>query len=409
MSWADALRKAKEQEPSAEVKPVRVCMVTPSVDPIDRQLTMAESQSVDVHLPEYQKGLLILDANAIIKGMDNFVSRADAFVTTKQVISEVRDRAARDLLERLPHAVTVLDPTQPSISAVITCAEKTGDLGVLSRTDIRVCALALDCCTKAGVLNPPIDPKSAVVNATSNSKVVTEEKDEDEYNAEGRSDGDSEGESAEAEDDEGEWITPENIHQVKEAVGLSGDPFSGGMACATSDFAMQNTLLHLGVPIIGTSGMRIRELRLWLLRCTACFKIVMDTTRQFCPDCGGGNTLRRVNYVVNSNGEKQLFINFEKRISKRGTVYNLPKPRGGKNGTHRTLVLREDQLAQVLRHRSGTAMKEKETRLTEEEELAAFGEPEKKTKRNLGQPKTVSSYHKYNVNEMRKARAGRRK
>ncbi|EPY20072.1 hypothetical protein STCU_02816 [Strigomonas culicis] len=181
------------------------------------------------------------------------------------------------------------------------------------------------------------------------------------------------------------------------------------MACATSDFAMQNTLLHLGVPIIGTSGMRIRELRLWLLRCTACFKIVMDTTRQFCPDCGGGNTLRRVNYVVNSNGEKQLFINFKKRISKRGTVYNLPKPRGGKNGTHRTLVLREDQLAQVLRHRSGTAMKEKETRLTEEEELAAFGEPEKKTKRNLGQPKTVSSYHKYNVNEMRKARAGRRK
>ncbi|EPY38013.1 hypothetical protein AGDE_03494 [Angomonas deanei] len=182
------------------------------------------------------------------------------------------------------------------------------------------------------------------------------------------------------------------------------------MACVTSDFAMQNVLIHLGVPLVGTSGMRIRELRLWLLRCTACFCVVSDTTRQFCPECGNGNTLRRVNYVVNSDGEKELYINFKKPISKRGTVYNLPKPRGGKNGTHRKLVLREDQLAQVQRRNTGAQTKEAEVKKkTEDDDLTTFGMPPKRKKKDLTEPKTVSSYHKYNVNEMRKARAAHRK
>lgn len=156
----------------------------------------------------------------------------------------------------------------------------------------------------------------------------------------------------------------------------------------------------------------IRELRLWLLRCHACFHVLSDSTRQFCPECGSGNTLRRVNYVVKSSGEKELFINFSKAISTRGTVYNLPRPRGGQKGTNRSLVLREDQLAQVMRPNAnkGKPRTEGPEGGQQEDDLAAFGEQKKVLRRHDPfQPKMTSSYKKANVNEQKKSRAARRK
>lgn len=83
-----------------------------------------------------------------------------------------------------------------------------------------------------------------------------------------------------------------------------------------------------------------------------------------------------------------LFINFKKHLSTRGTVYNLPRPRGGKHGTNRTLVLREDQLAQVIRGTSGAKAKARQVLgstgdSTYPDELAGFGEVAKHKKRNL--------------------------
>merc|ERR1712000_404584 len=99
-----------------------------------------------------------------------------------------------------------------------------------------------------------------------------------------------------------------------------------------------------GVPTVGSSGQCIKELRVWVLRCHACAAIVHDTLRQFCPECGSGDTLKRVHYVMNDKGEKHLFVNFRYRINTRGTIFNLSKPRGGRKGTNKTMVLREDQL-----------------------------------------------------------------
>ncbi|PWU92108.1 hypothetical protein C4B63_40g185 [Trypanosoma cruzi] len=174
---------------------------------------------------------------------------------------------------------------------------------------------------------------------------------------------------------------------------------------------MQNTLKHLGVSIVGPHGMRIQELRQWLLRCTSCFALTNDTTRQFCGTCGSGNTLRRVQYVVTREGKKQLFINFCKPISTRGTVYNLPKPRGGSVEQTAALCCGRIRCAHVIRGTTSAKLREKHVvrGSGNDEELAAFGEVPKPHKRDVNQPRIFSSYHKYNVNEKKKSRASRRK
>ncbi|CAJ1038451.1 Nin one binding (NOB1) Zn-ribbon like, putative [Leishmania guyanensis] len=440
MSWAALVKSIKPEEAAKfTAKPQNtVYAVDSSQDDAERRLQNPQHETAELKLPSFSKGLLILDANAIIKGMDNFVSTADALVTTPQVIKEIKDRASRELLERLPHKVTVLDPTLEAIAAVVACAERTGDFGAMSRTDIRLCALALDCCKVGGFLGEPIEPRPPQLNPGNHEKVqfMTEEVDEEELDdeaersepapAQGASlgaipgwgswndeaketDGEGSAGVAEKDDGEGEWITPENIREIHDGTRGTGRTFEAGMACVTSDYAMQNTLMHLGVPIVGTNGLHIHELRLWMMRCTACFTLVVDTTRQFCPECGSGDTLRRVNYVVNDQGEEKLYINFRKRINTRGTIYNLPKPRGGIRGTNRNLVLREDQLAHVIRGTTSSKVKAHQVMQNGDDALATFGETPKVKKKNLADPRAYSSYHKYNVNEKKKVRAAHRK
>lgn len=398
---------------------------------------VAEFDAAATSLPPYTKGLVIIDANVIIKGIESLLSSADVFITTAAVVEELKDRVSRDVLQRLPYELCIMEPTPGAVRKVIECAQKTGDFGVLSTTDIRLSALAYDCAAAANALRPPIHPTAAVqeVQSGQDVRVMKEEMSDDEEDME-EEEQEEDGEDrhdemvgkrsgghqqVKKEDDDEGWITPENIAQktaelnpYAEAKTLS--VFTGGIACVTSDYAMQNVLLHLGVPLVGTNGMCIAELRLWLLRCTSCFKVVTDTTRQFCPQCGSGDTLRRVHYIINEKGEKKLFINFKRRINTRGTIYNLPKPRGGKHGTNRFLVLREDQLAHVIRGTTAAALKEKQAMRKQmtnngalEGDLAAFGAPEKPKKRDLAAPRMTSSYHKYNINEKKKLRAARRK
>eukprot|EP00331_Platyophrya_macrostoma_P005548 CAMPEP_0176411800 /NCGR_PEP_ID=MMETSP0127-20121128/3797_1 /TAXON_ID=938130 /ORGANISM="Platyophrya macrostoma, Strain WH" /LENGTH=435 /DNA_ID=CAMNT_0017791415 /DNA_START=8 /DNA_END=1315 /DNA_ORIENTATION=+ len=434
--WAAIAKKSAAIEQPVDQAPQQVVVAAES--------SKADSQVVEFggdvggssfEVPSFSSGMLILDANAIIKGMDCLTTGCvDCLVTTTQVVNELRDRSSRDLLDRLPLKLHVLEPSNDSIMEVVAMAGKTGDAGVLSRTDIRLCALALDCCRATGSMTASIEPRAPTINPSDSAvKTVEEEVDEEDMNDNqeestqqqdsGKTNDDevrdeddwgSSGEEDGANDDaDGEWITPENIHKVVDGTAKhDAQSFDGGVACVTSDFAMQNVLLHLGVPIVGPRGMRVRELRLWLLRCHACYRLVTDTTKQFCPDCGSGDTLRRVNYVVNANGEKQLFINFARRLSTRGTVFNLPKPRGGKRGTNRTLVLREDQLAHVIRGStaSGSQNAKLQQALKEEEdELAAFGEAPQRRRHDASAPREFSAYQRYNINERKKVRAARRK
>jgi RNA-binding protein NOB1 len=85
-------------------------------------------------------------------------------------------------------------------------------------------------------------------------------------------------------DDEGEWITPENVSMHKaRALGLT--PSENGsvkgkskeiipVGCITADFAMQNSLLQMDLSLVGMEGKRIQKVKTWVLRCHACFKYV---------------------------------------------------------------------------------------------------------------------------------------
>ncbi|KZV77105.1 hypothetical protein PENSPDRAFT_621400 [Peniophora sp. CONT] len=161
-------------------------------------------------------------------------------------------------------------------------------------------------------------------------------------------------------DGEGEWITPSNVslHKSK-AMGLTlsdadskkhAVPETLPVACMTTDFAMQNVLLQMGLNLVGVEGRRIDKVKTWVLRCHACFKICKDNSKKFCPACGNPSLLR-TSVTVSSPDAKSgdgpalqvhLKKNFQYRT--RGTIYSIPAPKPGsaKKGSN-GIILREDQ------------------------------------------------------------------
>ncbi|XP_073159324.1 RNA-binding NOB1-like protein [Henckelia pumila] len=120
------------------------------------------------------------------------------------------------------------------------------------------------------------------------------------------------------------------------------------VACITSDFAMQNVLLQMGLRLLAPGGIQIRELHRWVLKCHACFKVTTDIGRIFCPKCGNGGTLRKVAVTVNENGI--VLAGRRPRVSLRGTKFSIPLPQGGRDAVTKNPILREDQLPQKFLH-----------------------------------------------------------
>nr|GMC83160.1 RNA-binding protein NOB1-like [Ipomoea batatas] len=129
------------------------------------------------------------------------------------------------------------------------------------------------------------------------------------------------------------------------------------IACITSDFAMQNVILQMGLRLLAPGGMQIRELHRWVLKCHACYKVTTEIGRIFCPSCGNGGTLRKVAVTVGENGiviaarrpRKFMVHNgyyFLPFFIHRGKCFSLPLPQGGRNAITKNPILREDQLPQ---------------------------------------------------------------
>ncbi|XP_073005063.1 RNA-binding NOB1-like protein [Typha latifolia] len=118
------------------------------------------------------------------------------------------------------------------------------------------------------------------------------------------------------------------------------------VACVTSDYAMQNVILQIGLRLLAPGGMQIRQLHRWVLKCHACNKVTQETGRIFCPKCGNGGTLRKVSVTVGENGI-ELAARCQ-RILLRGTKFSLPMPQGGREAITKNLILREDQLPHKL-------------------------------------------------------------
>ncbi|KAH3667250.1 hypothetical protein OGAPHI_002899 [Ogataea philodendri] len=167
-------------------------------------------------------------------------------------------------------------------------------------------------------------------------------------------------------EDEGEWITPENLIEEmmkdeNEKVESSADIQKVKVALSTGDFAVQNVALQIGLNLMNAmSGMQIKRVRNYMLRCHACFTMIPipkdGTPKHFCSACGGATLLRcAVSVVANGNIIPHLKKNFE--WHRRGDKYSLPSPQsknyakkyGSQGYQHRgnplleNVYLREDQ------------------------------------------------------------------
>eukprot|EP01059_Diplonema_ambulator_P012047 TRINITY_DN22170_c0_g2_i1.p1 TRINITY_DN22170_c0_g2~~TRINITY_DN22170_c0_g2_i1.p1 ORF type:complete len:445 (+),score=130.56 TRINITY_DN22170_c0_g2_i1:44-1378(+) len=384
MSWASIAAKATPSvRPESKPQVVRAGKSSDEKEP----LAPAEPAEVEVKAKSQEvyncpdRKVLVVDTGGLIKGggSGGLANLADEFFTIQDVLSEVRDKKTRAFVESFPFELRIVEPTKEAMTEVIRVAKVTGDFGTLSAVDLRVVGLAYTLAAASNALKPPANlPKAGIsrqkpkINtsrpgANKNASVpslpgwgewdTSEDKEADakghEEEEEEEQPEEPETKAEEVEEDvedavevEGGWITKDNIKDYngcKEKFG-EDDADERNIGCMTTDFAMQNVLMHLGVQVVSVEGYRVKHLKKWVLRCHGCYAIVKDTTRQFCPECGSGDTLKRVSYTINETGEEEIWINPRRRINIRGTIYNLPKPRGGRSGTNRTFVIREDQL-----------------------------------------------------------------
>jgi RNA-binding protein NOB1 len=85
---------------------------------------------------------LVLDAGAIIRGHGlNLFKNTKTIVTVHEVLAEIRDSKARDLLMSLPYEIEERTPSAEAFRAVVEYAKKTGDFAALSKTDLKLIAL----------------------------------------------------------------------------------------------------------------------------------------------------------------------------------------------------------------------------------------------------------------------------
>ncbi|KAK2085365.1 Nin1 binding protein [Saguinus oedipus] len=329
------------------------------------------------------------------------LSRAERYLdigkniyTIREVVTEIRDKATRRRLAVLPYELRFKEPLPEYVRlgrgflpltedgnllfTVTEFSKKTGDYPSLSATDIQVLALTYQLEAEfVGVSHlkqepqkpkppqqtiekghPACEPENLEFssfmfwrNPLPNidhelqellidiSEDVPSEEEEEENGFEDRKD--------DSDDDAGGWITPSNIKQIQQKLEQCDVPKDVRVGCVTTDFAMQNVLLQLGLHVLAVNGMLIREARSYILRCHGCFKTTSDMSRVFCSHCGN-KTLKKVSVTVSDDGTLHMhFSRNPKVLNPRGLRYSLPTPKGGKYAINPHLT--EDQRFPQLR------------------------------------------------------------
>ena len=115
------------------------------------------------------------------------------------------------------------------------------------------------------------------------------------------------------------WISSSNLNKVlKNATAFEGTLLEEiGVGVMTADFAMQNILLQIGIPLLSVNGMLIRQVKSYILECFSCYKICRDNSKVFCPVCGN-NTLLKVTCSFNDDGSFVLFRKKDYQVSLKG-------------------------------------------------------------------------------------------
>ncbi|CAI9724281.1 RNA-binding protein NOB1 [Octopus vulgaris] len=342
---------------------------------------------------------VIVDSGAFIKNAP--IDRiGENIYTIKEVLSEVIDKNTRDRLQVLPYEVLFREPNNEAIHRVTEFSKKTGDYRSLSAVDLRLIALTYqlekeqngdahikteptrktnwinarnplgkvtdiagfyldskqnhETVDKDEEKNLDVLEKDSIQNERLEQGDVLSEKDIEPVSNEEESDNDENGENNyendiddgedddddDDDDDEG-WITPENIGSLKQKIEPEEiEPVNVTVGCLTSDFAMQNVLIQMGLNVLSVDGLLIKQAKSYVLRCSACMKICTVLTKLFCPSCGN-KTLKRITMTVKDDGSIQYHFSSRRLLNCRGLKYSLPLPQGGKHSNNP--ILFEDQ------------------------------------------------------------------
>ncbi|AGO10131.1 AaceriAAR139Wp [[Ashbya] aceris (nom. inval.)] len=332
---------------------------------------------------------LVLDATPLItQPYAHYKGYAQNFYTTPTVFHEIKDENAKRNLDiwQAAGALQLRHPSESSIKRVSDFAKLTGDASVLSANDIHILALTYELEAElngdkgrlrrypgevlvpkaAAGAQPPVAEKKKRRRGGKKQRAKREEAaqqaagEAEEATDDIAAPANAPVESAEqpttapqaAEaltedydeaDDDGDWITPDNLTEMmiqdsgedttgNEGVAASDSALYNQVALATGDFAIQNVALQINLNLMNfTSGMRIKKLRNYMLRCHACFKL-LPTPRDgrpvhFCPSCGGAGTVLRCAVSVDAETgaiSPHLKANFQ--WNNRGNRYSLPSP-----------------------------------------------------------------------------------
>jgi len=148
-----------------------------------------------------------------------------------------------------------------------------------------------------------------------------------------------EGKDWELEDEEG-WITKDNLNKlISSSVQQDAVKEALGVCVMTSDFAMQNIILQMGIPLKAHNGRIITRVKSYILECFSCHTITRNTEKKFCPCCGNP-TLLKVTCSFKDDGSMILYRKKGHKVNLRGTRYNIPNPTFGR--VNDDLILSED-------------------------------------------------------------------
>merc|ERR1712137_938001 len=221
---------------------------------------------------------LVMDSGGFIRGfhmLDQFYSEYE-MSTIQEVIYEIRDRKTRNKLDSGVFEVKLEGPHPDALQRTIEFCKATGDYAALSAVDIKVIALAvskemekngtkflkeipsipkfeqarpISACQKSAV-NPleALVPHIPKTNTTTQENEENNENETEEISSDVAVGNDEEENFEEDEDDDEGWITPDNFKQVMlHADKPDEDDDRVFVACCTTDFAMQNVLLQMGI------------------------------------------------------------------------------------------------------------------------------------------------------------------
>ena len=324
---------------------------------------------------EKEKSYMILDTSFFIK-LTSLNLDKNKYYTTQYIVNEIRDPKARDFYQLNKNFIEIKNPTKDSIKKVSKFAKESNDLTYLSIADLSVMALAYETIKNIGLIEK-LNKKPLSYTVISPEKLQEEinkekkEKEDDKIN-------ENKIINLNEDDDEDDWITPENlytkldemngVHEIKNKKKKEDDKINAindkndniemniednkeekdkdnkndeiNVFVNTADFTLQNVCMKMGIPILGVDGLRIRNIKNYILKCTVCYKFIFEIDKKFCPYCGYPY-LMKIGYNIFANGE--IKINDRKpEPRKRGQIFDLPAPSTKKNGT--VYILTEDQI-----------------------------------------------------------------